>query len=170
MRARFLDNCGCRYPFESLSGIPLQPWYFTEKYLDVKKVLIETFFGPPREGVYSPSVQSTLYEMAQTVLNRSLSLPPNSLSLLHTHAHLTFWASFDIDSWFSFCRFPDISSIQLKMPNIHFLPVSNKDNPAIAKVELLSTSTVVCGCVIIPMRCIHYHITSCQEQKICSSS
>ncbi|RVW70603.1 Uricase-2 [Vitis vinifera] len=91
-----------RYPFESLSGIPLQPLYFTEKYLDVKKVLAETFFGPPRGGVYSPSVQSTLYQMAKTVLN----------------------------------RFPDISSIQLKMPNLHFLPVniSSKDNPAIVKV------------------------------------
>ncbi|RVW26134.1 Uricase-2 [Vitis vinifera] len=90
-----------RYPFESLSGIPLQPLYFTEKYLDVKKVLAETFFGPPRGGVYSPSVQSTLYQMAKNVLN----------------------------------RFPDISSIQLKMPNLHFLPVniSSKDNPAIVK-------------------------------------
>ena len=100
MKARFLGNCGCRYPFESLSGIPLQPLYFTEKYLDVKKVLAETFFGPPRGGVYSPSVQSTLYQMAKNVLNRSLSLslplplppsPPSlslslSLTLTHTHA------------------------------------------------------------------------------------
>lgn len=157
MKARFLGNCGCRYPFESLSGIPLQPLYFTEKYLDVKKVLVETFFGPPRGGVYSPSVQSTLYQMAKTVLNRSLSLPPSppslsfSLSYTHMHAHpftdehLISWASFDIDSWFSFCRFPDILSIQLKMPNLHFLPVniSSKDNPAIVKVELLSTNTCV---------------------------
>ncbi|KAI8539646.1 hypothetical protein RHMOL_Rhmol09G0199000 [Rhododendron molle] len=49
-----------------------------------------------KEGVYSPSVQRTLYEMAEAVLG----------------------------------RFPDVSSIQLKMPNIHFLPVnlSNKEN------------------------------------------
>ena len=93
MKARFLGNCGCRYPFESLSGIPLQPLYFTEKYLDVKKVLAETFFGPPRGGVYSPSVQSTLYQMAKNVLNRSLSLSPSlspfslSLSLSYTHTH-----------------------------------------------------------------------------------
>ena len=93
MKASFLGNCGCRYPFESLSGIPLQPLYFTEKYLDVKKVLAETFFGPPRGGVYSPSVQSTLYQMAKNVLNRSLSLSPSlspfslSLSLSYTHTH-----------------------------------------------------------------------------------
>ena len=85
-----------RYSYESLSGLPAKPLYFSDRYLDVKKVLVDTFFGPPKEGVYSPSVQRTLYEMAEAVLG----------------------------------RFPDISSIQLKMPNIHFLPVnlSNKDN------------------------------------------
>ncbi|KAI8008145.1 hypothetical protein ACSBR2_026989 [Camellia fascicularis] len=85
-----------RYSFESLSSIPAKPLYFNERYLNVKKVLVDTFFGPPKEGVYSPSVQSTLYQMAEAVL----------------------------------ARFPDISSIQLKMPNIHFLPInlSTKDN------------------------------------------
>lgn len=85
-----------RYSFESLSSIPAKPLYFNERYLNVKKVLVDTFFGPPKVGVYSPSVQSTLYQMAEAVL----------------------------------ARFPDISSIQLKMPNIHFLPInlSTKDN------------------------------------------
>ncbi|XP_059665872.1 uricase-2 [Cornus florida] len=92
-----------RYTFESLSSIPLKPLYFTERYQDVKKVLVETFFGPPQVGVYSPSVQSTLYHMAKAVLD----------------------------------RFPDISSVHLEMPNIHFLPVnlSTKDKPAIVKFE-----------------------------------
>ncbi|KVI09642.1 Uricase [Cynara cardunculus var. scolymus] len=90
-----------RYHFDSLSSVSMDP--FTETYLDVKKVLVNTFFGPPKEGVYSPSVQATLYYMAKAVLG----------------------------------RFPDISSIQLKMPNIHFLPVnlSSKDNPVIVKFE-----------------------------------
>ncbi|KAK7290468.1 hypothetical protein RIF29_04916 [Crotalaria pallida] len=79
-----------RYSYESLLSVPQKPLYFTEKYLDVKKVLVDTFFGPPNVGVYSPSVQGTLYQMAKATLN----------------------------------RFPDISSIQLKMPNIHFLPVN----------------------------------------------
>ncbi|MED6121757.1 Uricase-2 isozyme 1 [Stylosanthes scabra] len=79
-----------RYSYESLSSVPQKPLYFTEKYEDVKRVLVETFFGPPNVGVYSPSVQSTLYQMARATLN----------------------------------RFPDIDSIQLKMPNIHFLPVN----------------------------------------------
>ncbi|KAI7747602.1 hypothetical protein M8C21_019118 [Ambrosia artemisiifolia] len=92
-----------RYQFESLSSINNKPPQFTEKYLHVKKVLMDTFFGSPKEGVYSPSVQATLYDMAKAVLG----------------------------------RFPDISSIHLKMPNIHFLPVnlSSKVNPVIVKFE-----------------------------------
>lgn len=92
-----------RYPFESLASIPFKPLYFTKMYLDVKKVLAQTFFGPPNEGVYSPSVQATLYQMGKAVLG----------------------------------RFPDVSFIQLKMPNIHFLPVnlSSKDNPVIVKFQ-----------------------------------
>ncbi|PON84380.1 Uricase [Trema orientale] len=91
-----------RYSYESVSSIPQKPLYFAERYLDVKKVLADTFFGPPKEGVYSPSVQSTLFQMAKTVLN----------------------------------RFPDISSVQLKMPNLHFLPVNlSSKNNSIVKFE-----------------------------------
>nr|P34798.1 RecName: Full=Uricase-2 isozyme 1; AltName: Full=Urate oxidase; AltName: Full=Uricase II clone pcClNUO-01 [Canavalia lineata]CAA53904.1 uricase II [Canavalia lineata] len=88
-----------RYSYESLYSIPQKPLYFTDKYLEVKKVLADNFFGPPNVGVYSPSVQNTLYLMAKAALN----------------------------------RFPEIASIQLKMPNIHFLPVniSNKDGPIV---------------------------------------
>ncbi|KAK6135979.1 hypothetical protein DH2020_030251 [Rehmannia glutinosa] len=56
-----------RYPFETLASIPAEQLYFMEKYMDVKKVLIDTFFGPTDGGVYSPSVQSTLYHMAKAV-------------------------------------------------------------------------------------------------------
>lgn len=91
-----------RYSYESIHSIPQKPLYFTERYLDVKKALMDTFFGSPKEGVYSPSVQSTLYQMAKAVLS----------------------------------RFHDISSVKLKMPNLHFLPVnlSTKDN-VIVKFE-----------------------------------
>lgn len=92
-----------RYPFNALASIPAKKFYFTERYMDVKTVLVNTFFGPPKDGVYSPSVQSTLYHMANAVL----------------------------------VRFPDISSVQLKMPNIHFLPakLSSKDNPVMVQFE-----------------------------------
>ncbi|KAL6518287.1 hypothetical protein OROMI_033988 [Orobanche minor] len=98
------DGPPCRpYPFETLTSIPGKQLYFMEKYLDVKKVLINTFFGSAIGGVYSPSVQSTLYHMAKSVLD----------------------------------RVSDVSSIQLKMPNIHFLPVnlSSKDNSVIVKFD-----------------------------------
>ncbi|GMI73262.1 urate oxidase [Hibiscus trionum] len=90
-----------RYSYESVSSIPRKPLYFNDQYLNVKKVLVDTFFGPPVGGVYSASVQSTLLQMAKAVLS----------------------------------RFTDISSVQLKMPNIHFLPVniSSKDNGNIVK-------------------------------------
>ncbi|KAI3925700.1 hypothetical protein MKW92_049882 [Papaver armeniacum] len=90
-----------KYVFESLSNIPVKSPYFTEKYLDVNKVMLETFFGPPKEGVYSASVQKTLYQMARVVLS----------------------------------RFPDVASIQLRVPNLQFLPVNlpNKDSPTIVK-------------------------------------
>ncbi|KAK4757991.1 hypothetical protein SAY87_019292 [Trapa incisa] len=90
-----------KYTYENLSNIPQKPLYFSQRYLDVKNILLGTFFGPPKEGVYSASVQATLYQMEKAVLN----------------------------------KFPDISAMQLKMPNLHFLPVniSGKENPAIVK-------------------------------------
>eukprot|EP01018_Ginkgo_biloba_P012282 Gb_00687 [translate_table: standard] len=72
----------CRY-----SG---KPSCYIKAYNAVKKTLVDVFFGPPHEGVYSPSVQNTLYCMAQAVLH----------------------------------RFPEIESIHLSMPNIHFLPAN----------------------------------------------
>ncbi|KAL8538885.1 hypothetical protein ACS0TY_000766 [Phlomoides rotata] len=92
-----------RYAFGARESIPAKQLYFTEKYAEVKKVLVDTFFGPVKGGVYSPSVQSTLYDMAKAVL----------------------------------VRVPEVSQVQLKMPNIHFLPVNlpSKDNPVIVKFE-----------------------------------
>ena len=47
-------------------------------------------FGSPRGGVYSPSVQFTLHQMAAFVLN----------------------------------RVPQVDSVFLNMPNLHFLPIA----------------------------------------------
>ncbi|XP_039138401.1 uricase isoform X1 [Dioscorea cayenensis subsp. rotundata] len=90
-----------RYAFEWLSDIPPKPFCFTQRYQEVKEVLLETFFGPPQVGVYSPSVQNTLYLMAKAVLN----------------------------------KFLDVTSLHLRMPNLHFLPVNltAKTNPNMVK-------------------------------------
>ncbi|KZV55266.1 uricase-2 isozyme 1-like [Dorcoceras hygrometricum] len=92
-----------RYPFHALASIPAKKSYFMERYIEVKGLLMDSFFGPPKDGVYSPSVQSTLYHMANAIL----------------------------------VRFPDIASVQLKLPNIHFLPVklSSRDNPVVVEFE-----------------------------------
>ncbi|OEL30692.1 Uricase-2 isozyme 2 [Dichanthelium oligosanthes] len=95
-----LINSGIQgYSLLKTTQLPSKPFCFTQRYQDVKKVLSETFFGPADVGVYSPSVQNTLYLMAKEVLT----------------------------------RFPDISSIQLRMPNLHFLPVNlgSKENPLV---------------------------------------
>ncbi|KAK9170315.1 hypothetical protein Syun_002455 [Stephania yunnanensis] len=91
-----------RYSFAHLSSIG-KPLHFNDSYQNVKKVLVSTFFGSPEGGVYSPSVQYTLYDMARAVLS----------------------------------RFSEIESIQLRMPNIHFLPVNirSKDNPSIVEFK-----------------------------------
>eukprot|EP01026_Neomeris_dumetosa_P036606 TRINITY_DN2956_c0_g2_i1.p2 TRINITY_DN2956_c0_g2~~TRINITY_DN2956_c0_g2_i1.p2 ORF type:complete len:297 (+),score=19.44 TRINITY_DN2956_c0_g2_i1:236-1126(+) len=54
----------------------------------VMKTLSDTFFGPCDQGVYSPSVQYTLYQMGSMVLQ----------------------------------KVPEIDSIYLNLPNIHYLP------------------------------------------------
>lgn len=80
-----------RYPFEHVSQLPSKPFCFTQRYQDVKKVLAETFFGPPDVGVYSPSVQNTLYLMAKEVLTRSVTLIWSSLvfsPLKYAHSFL----------------------------------------------------------------------------------
>ncbi|RZB86869.1 Uricase-2 isozyme 1 isoform B [Glycine soja] len=74
-----------RYSYESLYSLPQKPLYFTEKYQEVKKVLADTFFGPPKGGVYSPSVQNTLYLMAKATLNRFPDIAYVSLKLPNLH-------------------------------------------------------------------------------------
>ena len=41
----------------------------------VKEALCSAFYGPPKGGVFSPSVQFTLYRMAQGALARCAGLP-----------------------------------------------------------------------------------------------
>ena len=56
----------------------------------VKHWLLQSFFGDPHKGIYSPSVQFTMHKMGEAVIE----------------------------------NIPEIESITLKMPNIHFLPWS----------------------------------------------
>lgn len=49
---------------------------FSLTYELVKEILTGAFFGPPDRGVYSPAVQTTLYDMCKAVLARSGTVPP----------------------------------------------------------------------------------------------
>ncbi|KAJ0969656.1 hypothetical protein J5N97_022533 [Dioscorea zingiberensis] len=74
-----------RYAFEWLSDIPPKPFCFNQRYQEVKEVLLETFFGAPQVGVYSPSVQNTLYLMAKAILNKFLDITAVHLRMPNLH-------------------------------------------------------------------------------------
>ncbi|KAJ4826839.1 Uricase-2 isozyme 2 [Turnera subulata] len=74
-----------KYSYEYVSSIPQNPLYFTQRYLDVKKVLVNTFFGPPKGGVYSASVQSTLFQMAKAVINSFPDISAIRLKMPNIH-------------------------------------------------------------------------------------
>jgi len=67
-----------------------KPANFQKQWEGVKAVLLETFYGPAHTGVFSPSVQFTLFQMEKNVLT----------------------------------SFPEIESVHLSLPNVHFLPVN----------------------------------------------
>lgn len=43
---------------------------FDNAWLTVKDAILDKFAGPPDTGVYSPSVQHTLYQAEKTVLEK----------------------------------------------------------------------------------------------------
>ncbi|KAF8064689.1 uricase [Scenedesmus sp. PABB004] len=65
-----------------------QPMDYDATFAAVRGALLDGVFGPPRGGVYSPSVQYTLFQMARLALERA----------------------------------PQVESVFLNMPNLHFLP------------------------------------------------
>jgi len=74
-----------------------QPTHYDKTFESVRAALLDAFFGPPQGGVYSPSVQYTLHQMATVVMD----------------------------------RVPEVSSVFMNMPNLHFLPI----NPVTSKFE-----------------------------------
>jgi urate oxidase len=66
--AQISSCCGFESSYSS------KPGSYQKQWEAVKSVLTDTFFGPPRTGVYSPSVQNTLFLMAKAVLNRYMLL------------------------------------------------------------------------------------------------
>jgi urate oxidase len=69
---------------------PRQPKCYDAAHAAARGAMMAAFFGPARGGVYSPSVQFTLYRMAKGAID----------------------------------AVPEVSSVFLNMPNLHFLPCS----------------------------------------------
>ena len=46
---------------------------FDEEYEKIREAALTQFFGNPRTGVYSPSVQYTLYQMGKAIIGESTS-------------------------------------------------------------------------------------------------
>lgn len=73
------------------------PMDYDATFATVRAALLDGVFGPAKGGVYSPSVQFTLYDMARLALERA----------------------------------PQVESVFLNMPNLHFIPIA----PVGAKFE-----------------------------------
>lgn len=65
-----------------------RPACYDAAFAAIKAAFCDAFYGPSKGGLYSPSVQFTLYDMAQRALR----------------------------------RVPEIDSVFLNMPNLHFVP------------------------------------------------
>lgn len=61
------------------------PPCFTSAFSAAKAALTETFFGPPHGGVYSPSVQRTLFLMGRAILDRVPEVKEVHLKLPNLH-------------------------------------------------------------------------------------
>ena len=57
------------------------PVDYDRAFAEVKKALGAAFWGPPAKGVYSPSVQYTLFQMAKLALERFALLLESLLCL-----------------------------------------------------------------------------------------
>lgn len=59
---------------------------FDGTYDKIKTIVVETFTGPTPAGIYSPSVQGTMYEMATNILSAHPHVETVELTLPNKHA------------------------------------------------------------------------------------
>ena len=61
------------------------PGCYNKAYGDVQRAVVGEFFGPPDKGVYSPSVQNTLYLIGQAVLKQVSSVKQVTFTAPNIH-------------------------------------------------------------------------------------
>lgn len=104
----FCTKVSCCYQFDTIRGVDFNKcWDFA------KNTILEEFAGPPQSGVYSPSVQNTLYKAEQTILN----------------------------------SIPQISYVEMTMPNIHYFTVSMAPFGMTNKDEILMPTDKPAGLI-----------------------
>lgn len=101
------------------------PSCYDAAYAAVKQAFVSAFFGPPKGGVYSPSVQYTLFRMGQEALARCVSgvgcvQGPCVHGLLSSRADPR--PAPLAPGPPPACSVPEVDSVFLNMPNLHFIP------------------------------------------------
>jgi len=84
----------CEYTFNQLD---IEGVDFSGIYKDVQKTIIEKFSGDPESGVYSPSVQQTLHDVAKALLERHPILEKMTFKLPNIHYYLVNFKDFKTD-------------------------------------------------------------------------
>ncbi|XP_067057504.1 uricase-like isoform X1 [Acropora muricata] len=86
----FCTNVYCRYYFDGTKGVDFDScWNFA------KNTILDEFAGPPQTGVYSPSVQNTLYKAEERILN-NIPQSESSGDIATTNVGT---AGFDFQTW-----------------------------------------------------------------------
>ena len=105
---------------------------YNKAYEGAKAAIINKFYGPPTKGVFSPSVQYTLYQMALEILAKYVLLwPQHSELLLSAFLVMLHCQWLSATAFKSGCRVPETESIFFNLPNLHFLPCT----PVTSKVS-----------------------------------
>jgi len=73
----------CTYEWDST--VRKFPPKYTQIYENILKILLEKFAGDPVKGVYSASVQNTVYEIGDAVLKTHANIKDISFSLPNIH-------------------------------------------------------------------------------------
>lgn len=82
-----------KYKFDTLRGVDYNSVWNT-----VKKVIIDTFAGPPDKGAFSSSVQQTLYQAEELALNKVPQLGYIEMNLPNVHYFTVNMAPFGIQN------------------------------------------------------------------------
>ncbi len=82
------------YEYAFVEGISLDSTPFSDIAAQVHKMTIERFAGNPEEGIYSPSVQQTIYDIATAVLKKFQVIKSMKFALPNIHFYLVDFKDF----------------------------------------------------------------------------